>query len=245
MMAASVYAAIASIIEAFAQDGIAKTHLNRVEQYQYRSIDDVTTRLGPLLAKHRLCVLPRVVERTVEQRQGLGDALLMHVALRVTYTLVSADDGSSHSVEAYGEALDGGDKGTAKALSSAFKSAMLQTFCVPVSNLEDTEAVTQKLTRGTHRAEPPEGWPAWAAGIIDMIGICESREALTSIQTRNRQLLLALGREQPDLYQSVGQTFAERAALLEQRRKAPAAKRRRQLPFQEKSIDVGKDAVLA
>ena len=46
--------------------------------------------------------------------------------------LISVEDGSSHKVEAYGEALDGGDKATAKAMSAAYKSAMVQTFCIPV-----------------------------------------------------------------------------------------------------------------
>ena len=36
--------------------------------------------------------------------------MLFHVCLRVAFTLTSVDDGSSHSVEAYGEALDPSDK---------------------------------------------------------------------------------------------------------------------------------------
>jgi len=226
MMAASVYAAIAAITREFAGEGIAKAHLNSVDQYQYRSIDDVMARLGPLLATHRMCVLPSVVERTLDERHGLGEGLLMHVALRVAYTLVSAEDGSSHVVECYGEALDSGDKATAKALSSAFKSAMLQAFCIPVTGSEDVDASTHKLARARHLPEPPEGWPAWVAGIIDMIGVCETREAMSLVQNRYRELLLAVSRERPDLYASVGQSFAERGTWMDEQR-APAQLKRR------------------
>ena len=66
MAAPSVYGAINAITAEFATAGIAKSHTNVVEQYQYRSIDDVLNRLAPLLATHRLCVLPRVLERQDE-----------------------------------------------------------------------------------------------------------------------------------------------------------------------------------
>ena len=101
--------------------------------------------LAPLLAKHRLCVLPRVRERRRRSAAAIDLQLLINVALRVSFTLVSADDGSSHKVEAYGEALDGGDKATAKAMSAAYKSAMLQTFCIPVAGAEDADRTSHRL----------------------------------------------------------------------------------------------------
>src|SRR5688500_1817524 len=111
-----------------AKTGIGKTHTNSQDQYQYRSIDDVLNRLAPLLAKHRLCVLPRVLERVAVDRQGRQDELLTGVTLKVAFDLINSIDESRCTVEAYGEALDGGDKATSKAMSSAYKVAMLQTF---------------------------------------------------------------------------------------------------------------------
>src|SRR5690348_12911511 len=110
MAAPSVYAAIHAIIAELAEAGIPKTHTNQVEQYSYRSIDDVLNRLAPLLAKHRLCVLPRMLERDVTERTGDNQELLISVAVRAEFTFISVDDGSMHPVETYGEALDGGDK---------------------------------------------------------------------------------------------------------------------------------------
>ena len=105
MAAPSVYAAINAVTAELASAGIPKSRFNPVDEYKYRSIDDVLNRLAPLLAKHRLCVLPRVRERQTTERSGDDLQLLINVALRVSFTLVSADDGSSHKVEAYGEAL--------------------------------------------------------------------------------------------------------------------------------------------
>src|SRR3954454_21939628 len=108
MSAPSVYAAINAISAELAQHGIAKSHVNEIDDYKYRSIDDLLDRLAPLLAKHRLCVLPRALERTVAERANKQTRLLLHVTVRVAFALTSVEDGSSHIVEAFGEALDGG-----------------------------------------------------------------------------------------------------------------------------------------
>lgn len=125
MSAPQIYRAITAIAAELSGVGIPKRHLNERDDYRCRSIDDVLNRLSPLLAKHKLCVLPRVLERTSTDRVGEGDLLLVGVALRVAFDLVSSADGSSHTVEAFGEALDHADKATAKAVSSAYKQAML------------------------------------------------------------------------------------------------------------------------
>ena len=208
-----VYRAINAVTAAFARDGIPKAHTNLVDQYHYRSIDDVLNRLGPLLARHRLCALPRVLKRTVTEHPADGDALLVGIAVRVAYDLVSCRDGSQHTIHACGEALDSGDKATAKAMSAAFKSAMLQTFCVPIAT-EDADASSHRLKQSSRETEPVQGWQAWSADIVDMINVCESLDALDLVRTRYGASLAALKRERPDFYAGIGEGFAERARRL-------------------------------
>lgn len=210
-----IYKAISAVTADMAKCGIAKTHTNAQDQYRYRSIDDVLNCLAPLLAKHRLCVLPRVLERIALDRKGSRDELLVSVALRVAFDLVSAVDETRHTVEAYGEALDGGDKATSKAMSSAYKAAMLQTFCVPVAGSEDADARTYKLHRNDHEPQPVGGWEQWACDVIDLLGLCESEEALTRVQDTNRALLKALSRERPGLYRGIGDAFQRRKSMLD------------------------------
>src|SRR5688500_2614582 len=109
-----VYRAITSIALALSKDGIPQARTNIKDDYRYRSIDDVLGRLAPLLARHRLCVLPRVIRRECSERAGLGAEALSYVHLLVAYDLVSSRDGSRHRVKASGEAMDPSDKATAK-----------------------------------------------------------------------------------------------------------------------------------
>ena len=217
MSAPSVYAAINAVTAELATNGIAKTRTNEVDDYNYRSIDDVLDRLAPLLAKHKLCVLPRAVERSVTERSDEQDHLLLHVALRVEFTLTSVEDGTSHVVEAYGEALDGGDKATAKAMSAAYKAAMVQTFCIPIANGDDADRTSHRLSPRTHSPEPLQGWRQWCLDVEDIVSLCESEAAISTVQERNRDLLKALAREQPQLYAELGQAFLSRREVLASR----------------------------
>lgn len=199
-----VYQAIRQIVRAFAKSGIPKRHTNAGDGYQYRSIEDVMRHLSPLLAKSGLCVLPRALEQTrLEVRPSVGPSL-WSVSLKIAFDLVSAHDASIHTVEAYSEAFDEGDKATAKAMSSAYKIAMLQTFCIPVQGLEDTDTPQLKHVKSDREPAPVQGWDQWAADIKEMITNCASEDAVGRIQNTYRSLLKAISRERPDLYRSIG-----------------------------------------
>lgn len=231
MSAPSVYAAIHAIAADLARIGIPKARTNTADDYKYRSIDDVLGTLAPLLANHRLCVLPQVLERIEKDREIEGQGLCAHVSLRIGFTLTSVDDGTSHTVEAYGEALDSSDKATAKAMSAAYKSAMVQTFCIPACGGDDADLSSKKVCLKTHEPEPVQGWQRWTEDIIDIIAVCESECALAVVQARYRSLLVGLSREQPELYARLGQSFGRRREELRQRAvqtEGRRARRRRQ-----------------
>jgi hypothetical protein len=217
MAAPAVYAAITAIITDIGRIGVPKAHANSVDCYRYRSIDDVLGALSPLLSKHRLCVLPRVLERTLVERQGADGSVLLNVALRVAFDLVSSKDGTTHRVEAFGEALDPGDKATAKAMSAAYKIAMLQTFCIPTEPGEDSDASSHKVYAIVHAPEPVQGWEQWVIDIGDIVTVCESCEAIDLVQDRNRALLMSLSRERPNIYAELGQAFVARRESLRDR----------------------------
>jgi hypothetical protein len=62
---------------------------------------------------------------------------------------------------------------------------MLQTFCIPVSS-DDPDAASTKLRKTEAAAEPVQGWEAWVRDIIEMMGVCESKQAVRSVQSRRR-----------------------------------------------------------
>jgi hypothetical protein len=59
------------------------------------------------------------------------------VTVKGSFTF-AAEDGSSVTAEAYGEAMDSGDKATIKAQSVSFRTVLFQQFIVPVMAM-DTE----------------------------------------------------------------------------------------------------------
>ena len=213
MTAPRVYKAINAISAELAVKGIAKSNIHVGEGYQYRSIDDVLYRLSPLLAKHRLCILPRALERNSVDQGPDGGPRLSLVALKVAYDFVCVQDASIHTVETFGEGLDEGDKATVKAMSSAYKMAMLQTFCIPIEGLEDVDASAAKLCKTDHEPAPLQGWDQWSEDIKEMIATCVTAAALERVQNRYRSLLKSISRERPDLYRCIGAAFLSSASV--------------------------------
>lgn len=215
MTSPRIYAAISAITADLARSGIAKTQVNASEQYTYRGLDEVCNRLAPLLAQHRVCILPRVLERLCQERTSDDGSLLTSISVRVAFDFVSARDGSMHAVETYGEALDAGDKATAKALSSAYKQAVLQAFCIPVQGTDDPEATTHRARPGkTEVPDPDQGWEQWSSDIQDMIRICETGEALDRLQHTYRASLRAASKRQPQIYGAIGKAMQERRMVV-------------------------------
>ena len=61
-------------------------------------------------------------------------------------------------------------------MSAAYKSAMIQTFCIPLAGSEDADRASLRVTSRTHVPEPVQGWEQWARDIEDIVGVCESEQ---------------------------------------------------------------------
>lgn len=144
-MEAKVYTAITAITGELAKVGLAKTNTNSQQGYKFRGIDDVYGALSGLLARYHLCVLPRVVDRQVAERETRNGGVLFYTVLRVEFDFVSAEDGSKHTVCTVGEAMDSGDKSSNKAMSAAYKYACIQAFCIPTEGDNDADATTHEV----------------------------------------------------------------------------------------------------
>jgi len=209
-----VYTAISGVIADLSHSGIAKRQTNVRDQYQYRGIDDVYDSLSPLLAKHRLCILPRILKRTVvERRDELGN-LLMSVSVKAAFDFVCAEDGSKHAIQSFGEALDAGDKATSKAMTAAYKQAVLQAFCVPVGGTDDADSQSFRLKAEDQVVEPAQGWTRWGADVIEIVASCQSGEAVDRVQASNRGYLRAIAMHDPKLYAAIGEVIRDRRSQL-------------------------------
>lgn len=141
-----IYQKIAAITAELSKIGISKDSKNSQQGYAFRGIDQVYGALSPLLAKHGVCILPRVTDRQIIERQNKSGTALFYVTLTVEFDFVAAEDGSKHTVVTVGEAMDSGDKASNKAMSAAYKYAAFQAFCIPTEGDNDADATTHEVT---------------------------------------------------------------------------------------------------
>ena len=152
----NVYECIALVSEDLSKDGISKSRNNEQQHYKFRGIDDVYNALAPILAKHKLVVIPRILSRAVTERATQKGGVLFYVVVEAEFDFVSAWDGSKVTVRTYGEAMDSGDKATNKAMSAAYKYAAFQTFCIPTEGDNDADKTTHVIA-----ATKPDGYDNW------------------------------------------------------------------------------------
>jgi hypothetical protein len=140
-----VYKAINEIQLALSKDGITKNRKNVSQGYNFRGIDDVLNAISPLLAEYGLCIIPRVVDRQVVERQTKNGGAMFYTTLTVEYDFVSSEDGSKHTAVMVGEAMDSGDKSSNKAMSAAYKYACIQVFSIPTEGDNDADLHTHEI----------------------------------------------------------------------------------------------------
>lgn len=135
-----VYQAIGKVGALLSQSGITKDRKNTQQGYNFRGIDDVLNALSSALVEAGLVILPRCTERIVVERETSKGGAIFNVTCRVEFDLVSTEDGSTHTVATFGEAMDTADKATNKAMSAAYKYLALLVFCIPTEASPDTDA---------------------------------------------------------------------------------------------------------
>lgn len=152
----AVFAAISAVAREVAISGIAKDRQNTDQKYRFRGIDDVYNALAPLLPKHGLVVVPRMLARTCTERTSRNGGALFNVVVEAEFDFVATSDGTRVTARAFGEAMDSADKATNKAMSAAYKYTAFQTFCIPTEGDNDADASTPEVA-----AAPPHGFEAW------------------------------------------------------------------------------------
>jgi hypothetical protein len=111
--------------------GIAKKDRNQAQGFNFRGIDSVVNAVSPQLQKFGVVVVPTVEDYSYDTVEiGRNRTAMGHVKVKVTYTFIGAS-GDAIKTTVVGEAMDSGDKATAKAMSVAFRTALLQALCLP------------------------------------------------------------------------------------------------------------------
>lgn len=127
--APAVYEGLAAVMKAVSavRKGDRNTHSN----YNFRGIDAVMNAVGPALREHGVIVTPNVRDVQYEEQRTQQGKPSTSCRVLVDYIFYAVADGSTIVTTVAGEATDTGDKATPKAMSVAFRTALLQALCLP------------------------------------------------------------------------------------------------------------------
>lgn len=140
--------------------GIGKTQKNEQQNYRFRGVEQAMNEMSPIMVNHKITVASRYSDLTVTERVK-GDPkdakATRFVTIKGAFTFTAEDD-SSIVAEAYGEAMDSGDKAVIKAQSVAFRTALFQLFVVPTMSMntelygEDEDSAEEAALKGFREA---------------------------------------------------------------------------------------------
>lgn len=133
-----IHAAMHKAMEEICRLGIGKLQKNTQQGYNFRGIESAMNEMSPIMVRNGIVPQARYSELTITERVK-GDPAdgkaMRFVVLKGTFTF-TASDGSRITSEAYGEAMDSGDKAVVKAQSVAFRTALFQQFVVPTAAMD-------------------------------------------------------------------------------------------------------------
>ena len=125
---------------------VAKTGKNAAQGFNFRGIDAVMNAVGPAFRKHGAFVVPTVVESTATSVPSKNGGSLNVVRLLVDFAIYG-QTGEPIVGRVASEAFDSGDKATAKAMSVALRTFLLQVLCLPTDE-PDPDSHTYEVASG-------------------------------------------------------------------------------------------------
>lgn len=125
---------------------VGKDEKNKHQGFKFRGIDAVLNAVGPALRTHGVVVTPHMDSLERRQTTTSGGATMNCVDVVVTYTF-TGPAGDVLTATVPGEAFDSGDKATPKAMSVAFRTALLQALALPTLDT-DPDAESPQGTVG-------------------------------------------------------------------------------------------------
>jgi hypothetical protein len=123
--------------------------------FNFRGIDDVMNALGPVFRRHGVLCVPSVAEKSHEYVDTKSGARMCYTRLTAGFTFYGPGGDSLPAGSAPGEAFDSGDKSTAKAMSVALRTFLLQSFCLPTDDADPDETREQLQSVVERQQLPP------------------------------------------------------------------------------------------
>ena len=187
---ATIYASLANVMSEV--DHVSKRDRNNHQGFNFRGIDAVVNAVGPALRTHCVIVVPTVISCDYEQITTSGGKQSTSCRIIADYTFY-ATDGSNVVTRVAAEAFDSGDKATPKAMSVAFRTALLQALALPTDEPDPDSDSYERTTPKQEEAKPAptaEQYDEWVRVMNDAtdvealhnIGVVANKHDLTQKQ---------------------------------------------------------------
>lgn len=134
---------------------VGKDSFNEQQRFKFRGIDDVINAVGPAMRDAGMTMIPKVISKQYDQVNiGTNRTLTGHGVIEVCYQATSLIDGSIVEIVVPGEAMDVGDKTFAKAMSVAYRIALIQCFALPTGEPDPDHSIYER-SQGDDCRVPP------------------------------------------------------------------------------------------
>jgi hypothetical protein len=147
----TIYQALNGVMEDV--KAVRKDSYNEQGRFNFRGIDAIVNAVNPALRKHQVVVVPQLnlyEYGTIEV--GQKRTQMGHARVEVSYVFYGPE-GDFVRATTPGEAFDSGDKATAKAMSVAYRTALLQTLALPT---DDVDPDAHNFERSEAEPPPPD-----------------------------------------------------------------------------------------
>lgn len=148
-----VHKALADVMDDVREVAKTEYHDSPQAKFRFRGIDATVNAVGPALRDHGVVVAPIDVDvhyRDVTTSTGKASR---ECTVKVTYRF-HGPAGDCLDVMVPGESLDTGDKGTAKAMSVAYRIALLQALSLPTGERDPDHDAYERVTPEQTESKP-------------------------------------------------------------------------------------------
>lgn len=185
---------------------IGKGDTNKEQGYNFRGIDAVINAVGPVFRKHGVIAVPVKCQANYRDVLTSREKRSRECTVAVTYRFYGPA-GDFIDCEVPGESMDFGDKGAPKAMSVAYRIALLQTLCIPTHDPEpDSESFERAATQPAVATQAQE---ITAADFADEIQAAVQQVTINDIAVRVKTSLDAGRITQAD-YERLGRMAVAR-----------------------------------
>lgn len=158
--------------------GLAKKDRNAAQGFSFRGIDAVMNVVGPALRKAGGFIVPAVQSVRHETLTTAKGSLMNAAYVEVVYSVFGNDGSEPISGIIAAEAFDSGDKATAKAMSVAMRTFLLQLLCLPTDE-PDPDSFSYEA------AKPARDFGAEAEALLMNYDLAGMRKLYVEAQAAN------------------------------------------------------------